>query len=171
LQLEFGAEIGRAIVNFHGPIFFIVTARYHGGAYVVFSKTLNPGITVAAFEGAFASVIGGAPAAAVVFPRQVLKDTYADPRIIKAEKELVPGFPGSQKDFDELFQEVYAEKQRELAKAFDTVHSVERARKVGSIDEIIKPSTLRPYLIDHLKIVYKQDTLGVGEEPADFTYG
>ncbi len=38
LQLEYGAEIGRAIVNFRGPIVFCVISRYHGGAFVVFSK-------------------------------------------------------------------------------------------------------------------------------------
>jgi len=75
LQLEFGAEIGRGIVNFKGPIIFVVTARYHGGAYVVFSRTLNPHLQSVALEGTYASVIGGAPAAAVVFPRKVLKDT------------------------------------------------------------------------------------------------
>ena len=42
LQLEYGAEIGRAIVNFDGPIVFVVISRYHGGAFVVFSKALNP---------------------------------------------------------------------------------------------------------------------------------
>ncbi len=71
LQLEYGAEIGRAIVNFSGPIVFCVVSRYHGGAFVVFSKALNPRLTVLAVEGSFASVIGGAPAAAVVFAREV----------------------------------------------------------------------------------------------------
>ena len=42
LQLEYGAEIGRAVVNFDGPIVFVVVSRYHGGAFVVFSKALNP---------------------------------------------------------------------------------------------------------------------------------
>ena len=56
LQLEYGAEIGRAIVNFQGPIVFCVISRYHGGAFVVFSKTLNPRMTVLAVEGSFASV-------------------------------------------------------------------------------------------------------------------
>ena len=37
LQLEYGAEIGRAVVNFGGPIVFCVISRYHGGAFVVFS--------------------------------------------------------------------------------------------------------------------------------------
>ncbi|HEX8781230.1 MAG TPA: carboxyl transferase domain-containing protein, partial [Nocardioides sp.] len=32
LQLEYGAEIGRAIVNFDGPIVFTVISRFHGGA-------------------------------------------------------------------------------------------------------------------------------------------
>ena len=56
LQLEYGAEIGRAIVNFTGPIVFCVISRYHGGAFVVFSKALNPNMTVLAVEGSFASV-------------------------------------------------------------------------------------------------------------------
>ena len=38
-QLEYGAEIGRAVTNFRGPIVFVVVSRYHGGAFVVFSKT------------------------------------------------------------------------------------------------------------------------------------
>ena len=80
LQLEYGAEIGRAIVNFDGPIVFCVISRYHGGAFVVFSKALNPNMTVLALEGSFASVIGGAPAAAVVFAGEVEKRTPADPR-------------------------------------------------------------------------------------------
>ena len=41
LQLEYGAEIGRAVVNFKGPMVFCVISRYHGGAYVVFSRALN----------------------------------------------------------------------------------------------------------------------------------
>ena len=67
LQLEYGAEIGRAITNFDGPIVFCVVSRYHGGAFVVFSKPLNERVEIAAVEGSYASVIGGAPAAAVVF--------------------------------------------------------------------------------------------------------
>src|SRR6202008_480830 len=81
LQLEYGAEIGRAIVNFDGPIVFCVISRYHGGAFVVFSKALNPTMTVLALEGSFASVLGGAPAAAVVFSGEVASRTAADPRV------------------------------------------------------------------------------------------
>ena len=81
LQLEYGAEIGRAIVNFDGPIVLCVVSRYHGGAFVVFSGRLNDRMQVLAVEGAHASVIGGAPAAAVVFTREVNARTQADDRV------------------------------------------------------------------------------------------
>ena len=77
-QLEYGAEIGRAVVNFDGPIVFCVVSRYHGGAFVVFSGALNDDMEVLAVEGSYASVIGGAPAAAVVFAGDVAARTEAD---------------------------------------------------------------------------------------------
>ena len=77
-QLEYGAEIGRAITNFDGPIVFVVISRYHGGAFVVFSKRLNARMEIAAVEGSYASVIGGAPAAATVFARDVKGRTAKD---------------------------------------------------------------------------------------------
>src|SRR6202044_4221451 len=88
LQLEYGAEIGRAIVNFSGPIVFCVISRYHGGAFVVFSKALNPRMTVLALEGSFASVLGGAPAAAVVFAGEVNTRTANDPRVTSLQARL-----------------------------------------------------------------------------------
>ena len=87
-QLEFGAEIGRAVVNFDGPIVFCVVSRYHGGAFVVFSQTLNPNLETVALEGAHASVIGGAPAAAVVFAREVEQAARSDPRITAIDQEI-----------------------------------------------------------------------------------
>ena len=150
LQLEYGAEIGRAVVNFRGPILFVVTARYHGGAYVVFSKALNDGLRAVALEGAYASVIGGAPAAAVVFPGLVAKETNADPRVGEARRRLASGRAYFQKDFDDLYRQVHAEKQNEVAKRFDRIHSVERAKAVGSIDEVVSLAGLRPYLVRRL---------------------
>src|ERR1017187_85366 len=88
LQLEYGAEIGRAVVNFDGPIVFCVVSRYHGGAFVVFSGTLNDNMEVAAVEGSYASVIGGAPAAAVVFAGEVNKRTAADPRVANLQASI-----------------------------------------------------------------------------------
>jgi acetyl/propionyl-CoA carboxylase alpha subunit/acetyl-CoA carboxylase carboxyltransferase component len=127
-QLEYGAEIGRAVTNFDGPILFVILSRYHGGAYVVFSKALNPELSSIALEGSYASVIGGAPAAAVVFAGEVRK----------LAQEL-GGTPES-----------HAEATATLAGRFDDIHSVGRARDVGSIDDIITPETLRPYIVNVL---------------------
>ena len=146
LQLEYGAEIGRAMVNFRGPVVFIVIARYHGGAYVVFSKRLNPLLKTAALEGSYASVIGGAPAAAVIFPKKVLKETYADKRIAEAKRDLNMR-KSSQKEYNDVFSKIYNEKQTELGQQFDRIHSVKRAKQVGSIDDIIRTEQLRPYII------------------------
>ena len=82
-QLEYGAEIGRAIVNFRGPIVFCVISRYHGGAFVVFSQRLNEGFEAIAVEGAHASVIGGSAAAGVVFTRDVTAATRSDARVVR----------------------------------------------------------------------------------------
>jgi acetyl/propionyl-CoA carboxylase alpha subunit/acetyl-CoA carboxylase carboxyltransferase component len=150
-QLEYGAEIGRAIVNFDGPIVFCVVSRYHGGAFVVFSKTLNESMEVAALEGSRASVIGGAPAAAVVFTPEVRRLTNDDPRIIEIEEklELSSGSARTElrRQLGELRRTVAAEKQGEVAAKFDLVHSVQRAQEVGSIDVILPVAELRPYLI------------------------
>jgi acetyl-CoA carboxylase carboxyltransferase component len=129
---------------------FLVTARYHGGAYVVFSKQLNPHLEVAALEGSFASVIGGAPAAAVVFPKTVRKRAAEDERVMKAREELKAGVLGS-KEFDQLYQTVYNEHQTALGSEFDSIHSVQRAKEVGSIDRIISADAMRPYLIDAVR--------------------
>jgi len=147
LQLELGAEIGRAVVNFDGPLIFVVIGRYHGGAYVVFSKALNEGMTAMALEGTFASVIGGAPAAAVVLPREVRRRAEEDPRVVSAKAELDAAAssdkPRLRERFDALYADVVLEKQGELAQEFDRVHSVERAVDVGSLDAVIQPSRLR----------------------------
>jgi acetyl-CoA carboxylase carboxyltransferase component len=151
LQLEYGAEIGRAVVNFDGPMVFCVVSRYHGGAYVVFSCTLNENLRVAAVEGSHASVIGGAPAAAVVFPAEVKARTMADPRVKEVQALLAKASeqdkPRLSARYDEVFKTVYSEKQGEVADHFDSIHSVQRAQQVGSLHDIIPPGQLRPYLI------------------------
>ncbi|MGE5135460.1 MAG: carboxyl transferase domain-containing protein [Gemmatimonadota bacterium] len=154
LQLEYGAEIGRAIVNFTGPIVFCVISRYHGGAFVVFSKALNTRMTVLAVEGSFASVIGGAPAAAVVFARDVDARTAADPRVQKLEARLARARPadraGLGSELVQLRASVRAEKLGEVAAEFDSVHDIYRAVAVGSVDEVISAGQLRPKIIEVL---------------------
>jgi acetyl/propionyl-CoA carboxylase alpha subunit/acetyl-CoA carboxylase carboxyltransferase component len=155
LQLEYGAEIGRAIVNFRGPIVFCVISRYHGGAFVVFSKALNPNMTVLALEGSFASVLGGAPAAAVVFAGDVNARTAADPRVRELEGK-VAATSGADRaaltaELDELRASVRAEKLGEVATEFDRVHDIARAVRVGSVDAVISASELRPRIIEAIE--------------------
>jgi acetyl-CoA carboxylase carboxyltransferase component len=161
LQLEYGAEIGRAITNFKGPVVFCVVSRYHGGAFVVFSKVLNENLEVAAVEGSYASVIGGVPAAAVVFAHEVDRRTQADPRV-KALQEQLAQAEGTQKaslqvKLSEVTAAVRAEKVGEVASEFDHTHSVQRAQAVGSIDQIIPPAALRPYLIEAVERGIERD--------------
>jgi acetyl/propionyl-CoA carboxylase alpha subunit/acetyl-CoA carboxylase carboxyltransferase component len=156
LQLEYGAEIGRAIVNFDGPIVFCVISRYHGGAFVVFSKTLNPNMTVLALEGSFASVLGGAPAAAVVFAGEVRNRTVTDPRVADLRARVAETSGAERASLNAALAEVQAsvraEKLGEVAAEFDGIHSIQRAVEVGSVDAIVTVAELRPRIvatIDH----------------------
>jgi acetyl/propionyl-CoA carboxylase alpha subunit/acetyl-CoA carboxylase carboxyltransferase component len=153
--LEMGAEIARAVVRFKGKIAFIVVTRYHGGAYVVFSKELNDQMKVLALTGSYASVIGGAAAAAVVFGRDVRKRVQADERVVWARGQLEaardPATRASRRaQLDRIVEEATLEKQAEVAAEFDGVHTVERAQKVGSLHGIIEPKELRALLSEWL---------------------
>ena len=87
-----------------------------------------------AVEGSYASVIGGAPAAAVVFAGEVRK--------LAAKAGGTP--------------EAHAEVTQQLAQKFDDIHSVQRAKDVGSIDDIISAASLRSFLIEQLEDDYKK---------------
>jgi len=157
-QLEFGAEIGRAVVNFDGPIIFCVIARYHGGAYVVFSRALSDTLSSFALDGAYASVIGGGPAAAVVFPRMVIERVKGDQRVIAAGDEVRAASTDAERvaaeeRLQKMRQKVEIEKQAEVAREFDDVHSVARAQQVGSIERVIMPQKLREELCAALDAV------------------
>ncbi|WP_344501970.1 biotin carboxylase N-terminal domain-containing protein [Dactylosporangium maewongense] len=155
LQLEYGAEIGRAIVNFDGPIVFCVISRYHGGAFVVFSKALNPNMTVLALEGSFASVLGGAPAAAVVFTGDVNNRTATDPRVTDLQARVAAATGAERAALNAQLAEVHsavrAEKLGEVAAEFDRVHNIQRAVTVGSVDAIISAAELRPRIIEAIE--------------------
>jgi acetyl/propionyl-CoA carboxylase alpha subunit/acetyl-CoA carboxylase carboxyltransferase component len=148
LQLEYGAEIARAVVNFSGPLLFAVVSRYHGGAYVVFSRALNPALRAWALEGSFASVIGGGPAAAVVFSREVRARAERDERVVEARR----GFrerpaAGTRQTVDQALDTAMAEQRAQVAAEFDAIHTVERAKRVGSLEEIVPPAALRRVVI------------------------
>jgi hypothetical protein len=96
-------------------------------------------------------VIGGAPAAAVVFANEVEARARKDPRL-QALNQTVGQAEGVEKgrlraQYDDLFKIIHSEKLGEVADEFDRVHSVQRAQKVGALHHIIPPATLRPYLI------------------------
>ena len=155
LQLEYGAEIARAVVDFEGRIVFVVIGRYHGGAYVVFSKRLNDGLVALAVEGSYASVIGGAPAAAVVLTRDVRARVAADPAVVAAGERLERAAGpdermGCLEALDTARAAAQATSRAEIAAEFDAVHTVERAVAVGSLDAVIPAARLRPEIIGAL---------------------
>jgi acetyl-CoA carboxylase carboxyltransferase component len=163
-QLEFGAEIGRAIVNFRGPIVFCVVSRFHGGAFVVFSNRLNPSLETIAVEGAHASVIGGAPAAAVVFAGEVEHRTRADGRVRELEARIADADVDDRArlyaELAALHDAVRSEKLGEVAEEYDAVHSVERAREVGSVHHIVAAAELRARLVDAVERGIQRELAG-----------
>ena len=87
---------------------------------------------------------GGGPAAAVVFGRDVRARALADARVAELAKRA-SGSEEARALYERTLAEVTLEKQAEVAEEFDAVHSVERAREVGSLEAIIKamsPTTL-----------------------------
>jgi acetyl-CoA carboxylase carboxyltransferase component len=154
-QLEYGAEIGRAITNFRGPIVFVVVSRYHGGAFVVFSKRLNDNMGIAAIAGSYASVIGGAPAAGVVLVREVAARTEKDPRVAKLREQLTAAAGADvamiSQELADTTKLVRAEKLKEVADEFDAIHDIRRAMRVGSVDNIITAQEIRPFIIGELE--------------------
>jgi acetyl-CoA carboxylase carboxyltransferase component len=150
---------------------FCVISRYHGGAYVVFSRALNEQLEVAALEGTHASVIGGAPAAAVVFAAEVEARAHKDQRI-EAMREALGEADGMDKgrvraEFDELFKLVHSEKLGEVASEFDRIHSVHRALKVGALHTIIPPKNLRPYLVGAIERGIERERESRSEKPGE----
>jgi hypothetical protein len=106
---------------------------------------------VLAVEGSYASVLGGAPAAAVVFTREVDKRTSADARV--RELEAAVGAAGGveqahlRAELATLRAGVRSEKLGEVAAEFEAVHDIDRARRMGSVHDIVPAAELRPRLI------------------------
>ncbi|MFN8543973.1 MAG: biotin carboxylase N-terminal domain-containing protein [Candidatus Binatia bacterium] len=151
LQLEHGAEIARAVVGFRGPLLFLVVSRYHGGAYVVFSRALNPHLRALALEGSYASVIGGSAAAAVVLTREVRARAAADPAVRAARQALRDApTPAARDAYEQVLAAATSAAQAHVAAEFDAVHTVERACRVRSLDAVVDPRRMRPVLIEAL---------------------
>ncbi|MBU1538071.1 hypothetical protein KKF84_22355 [Myxococcota bacterium] len=153
-QLVHGAEIGRALVKFQGPVLLVVLSRYHGGAYVVFSTALNDQMEAVALKGSYASVIGGSAAASVVFNSAISRKIEQDPGILGIREELKTAAGRQRMSLEARLSERLSALRTtlslETAEQFDRIHSVERAAKVGSLKSVIEPSQLRPYIINFL---------------------
>ena len=78
-----------------------------------------------------------------------------DPRV-KDKTEIARRHPTEENRaaLDTVLQEVTLEKQASMAAEFDAVHSVDRAKEVGSLTDILAPDDLRPRLYQ----VYKRMT-------------
>jgi hypothetical protein len=91
-----------------------------------------------------------------VFAAEVNKRTSADARVADLQKAIARANAEGAHDeaarlrsqLEVAWSGVRAEKLGQLAGEFDTLHSIERARDVGSVDTIVPASRLRPYLID-----------------------
>jgi hypothetical protein len=87
----------------------------------------------------------------VVFTRDVDTRTRDDPRVRAAEVALAQATGDAaalrRAELAELRETVRNEKLGEVAAEFDAIHSVERARAVGSVHRIIAAADLRPELI------------------------
>ena len=128
---------------------FCVISRYRGGAFVVFSNALNENMQVLAVEGSFSSVIGGAPAVAVVFTREVDARTAADPAVRDLEASTDDAASASLRVRLAATQAaVRSDKLGEVAAEFEAVHNIDRARRVGSVHAIIPAAELRPRIAE-----------------------
>ncbi len=90
-----------------------------------------------------------------MFAREVKQRTERDPRIRDA-REALAGAAGTdvarlRTSLATVTERVRSEMLGEVADEFDSIHTIERAQRVGSVDRIIPASDLRPYVIDALE--------------------
>jgi hypothetical protein len=84
----------------------------------------------------------------VVFARDVEARTRKDARVVQAEAAAKTGGVSAQLRLVEVVAAVRSEKLGEVGAEFDAIHTIERARKVGSVDRILTVKELRPWLIE-----------------------
>ena len=81
-----------------------------------------------------------------------------DPRV-KDKTEIARRHPSEENRaaLDAVLREVTLEKQAETAAEFDAIHSVQRAKEVGSLTDILAPANLRASVIDALEQAASRD--------------
>ena len=137
LQLEYGAEIGRAIVNFDGPIAFCVISRFHGGAFVVFSRRLNPGARDDRARGL--ARLGDRRRA-----RPPRSCSRARSTTARARMRGSPTGPRTRRSTPRCGPRSWASWRPSSTPSTASSRAVE----VGSVDRIISAAELRPHLIE-----------------------
>jgi hypothetical protein len=76
----------------------------------------------------------------------------ADPRVVRCEQALRRHPTQENREaLDSTLTDVILEKQTELGEEFDSIHSVERALSVGSLEKINAPQEMRGSLIAALR--------------------
>jgi hypothetical protein len=78
------------------------------------------------------------------------REHAADPRVRAAQPGRNAGDEARAR-FERVLEEVRLEKQAELAEEFDKVHSVQRAKDVGSLESIVPAREMRAFLIGLLR--------------------
>jgi hypothetical protein len=75
--------------------------------------------------------------------------------------------PQLHQEYDELFSRVKTEKAREVAERFDSIHTVQRALQVGSLDTILEPSDMRLAIIEAIEAGWESELASTpkNEEP------
>ena len=90
-----------------------------------------------------------------MFARETKLRTEADPRVVAAREEATTAtgkhVARARAKVSEVSADVRSEKLGEVADEFDSIHTIERALRVGSVDRIIAAAELRPYVIDALE--------------------
>lgn len=148
-QLEKGTWLGEAVRKFKGKMVFKVISRLHGGAYVVFSYVLNPNLTVAATKFSYASVIGGQVAAELILTRDIDQDTdkiLANDPTVLARLADAP----TEEDKETIRTEIHHQVKNAYRERYDSIHTAERAKKVGSLQYLLPPQGMRPWVIQEL---------------------
>ena len=148
-QLEWGTAIEEAVRNFKGKLAFLVTTRYHGGAYVVFSRVINDNATVGAVDNTFASVIGGNIATKLIFPRKI---NAAAEKLLATDAswQLRLQAAKSPQDIEKIRRAARDEVEEGFRLEYDGIHTVDKAVAVGAIHEVVPANQIRPWYIRHL---------------------
>ena len=100
-------------------------------------------------------MIGGAPAAAVVFAGEVEKRASAGPATSGARGSTGRGAgfrpgPAPHRAGRHLKSTLRAEKISEVAASFDAIHNIHRAVE-GSVDAVIEAPDIRPRIISEIE--------------------